>query len=238
MIFYFSGTGNSLYVAQQLAGLLGEGVYSMAEPPPDAPVGGKGERIGFVFPSYYGNLPRIVRRFIAALDIRPETYVFGVVTMGGGGLGSITMLERALAQKHGKLQYGCGILMPANYIVKYNPMFFGRTAQSGPKIRGIAEDIRAGERHVRKGWLTSAMLYRNIEKLDSKFFAEDKCTGCGGCERVCPVGNIAMADGRPTWLHHCEHCMACLHRCPAEAIQYGEKTKKRRRYYNSEVEGK
>ena len=235
MIFYFSGTGNSLYVAQKIAEISGDQVCSMAEYKPDHQIGGKNEKIGFVFPSYYGNLPRIVQNFISKLSIRPDTYIFGVVTMGGAGLGSITMLEKALAEKGMVLKYGCGIRMPANYIVNYNPMFFGRTEKSGEKIRKIADDIQSEKILVKKGRIISAHLYKKIEELDRSFFAESQCSGCGLCERVCPVGNIKMTDNRPEWLHHCEHCMACIHRCTEKAIQYGQKTKKRRRYYNAEV---
>ena len=105
MLFYFTGTGNSQYVAQKIAEALGDRVYSMAAYELEGRIGGKGERIGFAFPSYYGHLSRIVKNFISRLDIRPDTYIFGVVTMGGAGLGSITMLEKALAEKKLTLSY-------------------------------------------------------------------------------------------------------------------------------------
>ena len=236
MIFYFSGTGNSLYVAQKLANKLSENeVFSMADSKPDKQIGGKADKVGFVFPSYYGNLPRIVREFVSCLNIHPDTYVWGVVTMGGVGQGSISALQKVLDDKGLALKYGRGITMPANYIVNYNPMFFGRTAKSDKKIQRIADEIKSETILLKKNSITSNNLYENIEALDKAFFAESECSGCGLCERVCPVGNIQLTDKKPVWLHHCEHCMACIHRCPKQAIQYGEKTKKRRRYYNSGV---
>ncbi len=236
MIFYFTGTGNSLYVAQKLTENLGDTeIYSMAKYQPEHLIGGKDKKIGFIFPSYYGNLPRIVRSFINKLNIHPDTYLFGVVTMGGLGSGSITMLEKLLAEKNLKLKYGNSILMPGNYIVNYNPTFFGRTAKSVKKIQRITDDIKAERTLVKKGKIIDDRLYKNIEELDKAFFVESGCSGCGLCEKICPVENIKITHNRPEWLHHCEHCMACIHRCPQKAIQYGDKTKKRRRYYNSEV---
>ena len=236
MIFYFTGTGNSLFVAQKLADKLGDtGVFSMADNKPDEQIGGKAEKVGFVFPSYYGNLPRIVRDFISGLNIRPDTYTWGIVTMGGMGQGSISALQKALSEKGLALKYGRGILMPANYIIKYNPMFFGRTAKSVKKIQKIADDIRSEKIMLKKNRVTSNNLYENIEELDKAFFVESVCSGCGVCEKICPVKNIQLTDNRPEWLHHCEHCMACIHRCPQKAIQYSTKTKTRRRYYNGDA---
>lgn len=236
MIFYFTGTGNSLYVAKRLSEKLDEpDVYSMAEYKQDDQIGGKDKIIGFVFPSYYGNLPRIVREFINGLDIHIDTYIFGIITMGGYGLGSVTMLEKALAEKNLKLKYGRGILMPANYIVKYNPMFLKRTAKSNKKIQQITDDIKLKKTLIKKSSIISDNLYKNIAELDKEFFFESQCSGCGLCEKICPVENIQLTDNRPEWRHHCEHCMACIHRCPQKAIQYGVKTKKRRRYYNTDA---
>jgi hypothetical protein len=118
-IFYFSGTGNSLYVAKKLAGSIGGcNIYSMAHSHPTEQIGGANEQIGFIFPSYYDNLPRIVQRFITDRQIHPETYIFGIVTMGRpfGQSGSINMLQKTLGEKGLDLQYGQRVVMPRNYI--------------------------------------------------------------------------------------------------------------------------
>ena len=54
-----------------------------------------------------------------------------------------------------------------------------------------------------------------------KFYATDRCTSCGMCERICPLKNIDIKEGKPVWKDRCTHCMACICRCPAEAIEYG-----------------
>ena len=246
-IFYFSATGNSLYVAKKLAGLLGETtIHSMATYQPGEQLGGEDEAIGFIFPSYYGNLPRIVSKFIAGLDIHPSTWLFCLSTMGISlGTGSLKYCQKALNKKGLELQYGCGVTMPRNYIIKYNPLS-AETAEkynkrADDKLAQVANDVKTKKTGINMGfvswgfYLSTDTLYKNIEALDNAFFVESHCNGCGLCEKACPVQNIKLVDGKPEWQHHCEHCVACIHLCPQEAIQYGTKTKRRRRYHNPDV---
>ena len=70
-VFWFSGTGNSLYAAKRLSSGLGDmPIVQITDEQPSEAVGGEGARIGFVFPSYYLNLPRAVRAFIEKLEIK------------------------------------------------------------------------------------------------------------------------------------------------------------------------
>jgi len=238
-IFWFSGTGNSLYAAKQLAaGLENSVLYPMKSGVPQKAVGGTGEKIGFVFPSYYGNLPRYVRHFAEKIEIASGTYVFAVVTMGGLGQGSVAELEKILIGKNLRLDYGRGILMNGNYVINYNPAdsekFKSKLLKISEKLRGISLEISAGKRIVKKIRITAANLYKNTEQLDAAFHAENSCAKCGQCARICPVQNIKL-EKKPVWQHHCEHCVACISWCPIGAIQYGESTKTRRRYRNPEI---
>jgi Pyruvate/2-oxoacid:ferredoxin oxidoreductase delta subunit len=237
-IYWFSGTGNSLYAAKCLAdGLGGALLYPMSSGVPTGAAGG--EKTGFVFPSYYGNLPRIVRSFVEKLEVKPESYIFAVVTMGALGQGSIAALESVLMKKNLHLDYGVGIIMPANYVIKYNPAnkakVEGRLDRVAKKIGAISSQIAAGVQSVKKLKITTGNLYKNIEALDADFFVEDSCTACGQCAKLCPVGNIRIDGGKPVWLRHCEHCVACINWCPAQAIQHGTETKTRRRYQNPRI---
>ena len=239
-IFYFTGTGNSLYVAKRLADKLGDSaLHAMASYRPTGQIGGAKESIGFVFPSYYGSLPRLVRRFIEGLDISADTWLFGIVTMGapfGLGNGSAVALEKALADKGLQLRYCVGLTMPRNYVLKYNPLSadsgIQHNAKADRRTAAIAGEIKAQKSRIQKCFITSNKLYENIEALDADFHVESHCNGCGQCEKICPVQNIVLVDSRPTWQHHCEHCVACISWCPQGAIQYGAETKKRRRYHN------
>ena len=57
------------------------------------------------------------------------------------------------------------------------------------------------------------------------------CTGCGGCARSCPLGNIAMQPGgTPHWGNRCAMCLRCYHSCPRNAVAYGKATAGKGRY--------
>ena len=239
-IFWFSGTGNSLYAAKVLTKTLIDIplVQITEEEPPEA-VGGEGTIVGFVFPSYYLNLPRAVRAFVERLEIRQGTYIFTIVTMGAIGHGSISALKSALKAKGLKLNYGKGIKMPDNYILLYNPTDPNKCDdllnKNDVMLKRFAEDIISRKHSVTKCPLVMNSMYKNIEKLDAKFSVKDSCSGCGVCERICPVKNIKIENGKPVWLHRCEHCVACISWCPERAIEYGNKTDKRNRYCNPRI---
>ena len=246
IIYWFSGTGNSFTAAKLLAELIGDtAIVPMAGGiPASEAVGGDGCKIGFVFPSYYGDLPRIVRAFVEKLNISAGTELFVVVTMGAFGQGSVKAMEELLAAKGLCLSYGVGVRMPANYILSYDPALFGAKSagrvksklnKADRKIRKIAEDIAGGKQKLETNAIMAKTLYTNIAALDSNFSVTEKCTGCGLCVKICPVGNIKLTNGKPDWQHHCEHCVACISWCPAAAIEYGQKTKQRTRYRNPRV---
>ena len=82
MIFYFSGTGNTRWVAQFLAQELNDTLRFI----PDE-IGGdmhyklkEGERLGFVFPCYGWGVPPFVERFIEQVQIEKVDYLYFITT--------------------------------------------------------------------------------------------------------------------------------------------------------------
>ncbi len=246
-IFYFSATGNSLEIARKIKKELKDCVIKpMVSKVPWETVGGPGESVGFIFPVYYNGLPRLVKQFIEKLTIHSGTYCFAIANSGGTRANPLGMLEDVLSEKQIHLSYVEEVKMPGNYIV-------GHQIPSSEKVKELLEDaahkvkeitraISVGERKpvIRKAELWSKLtnriyLYKNINEWDEKFLTTDRCTGCGLCAGVCPVCNIKMEERHPVWQHNCERCLACIHWCPCEAIEYGKKTVGRRRYHNPNI---
>src|SRR5574344_894721 len=120
MIYYFSGTGNSKWVAQQLAETLNDRVISIAE----AINKGEyryhltpGERIGWVFPIHSWGVPPVVLDFISKwhiYDYEPSTYCYMVCTCGDDIGRSVEQWRKALGFIKGNAAFS--IQMPNCYI--------------------------------------------------------------------------------------------------------------------------
>lgn len=249
VLYWFSGTGNSLMAAKALAEALGGTELisiprAMRSPAPPA------RRTGVVFPVYSFGPPALVVEFLKQVPVEAGGYVFTLAT-NGGMVGAAHRIVRAALRARGiGLAAGWSITMPGNCIPLHAAPGAARQqklfAASAGKVRRIAEAVRAGARGRLEDslaplrWLAPAV-YRQAMKhfpqADRRFRATEACTHCGLCERVCPVDNVRMEDGLPQWLGHCQACCACLNWCPVEAIQYGQRTVGRRRYRHPEVTG-
>jgi ferredoxin len=252
ILYYFTGTGNSLAVAEGLCRHLGDcelvPVALAARTP--GPVVPAADRIGIIAPVYFSGLPSIVADFSRRLDLSKVPFTFAVMTLGGsGGAAALHQLDRILKDNPGTrgLDAAFMVKMPGNYILMYGATKGSRIerilAKSGRQVEEIAGMV---EREVQKrpsaplfGSLVQRMIYpkfiTGVHDADRKFTVDDRCTSCGRCVEVCPVENIRLEEGRPVWLHHCEQCMACIQFCPTEAIQAGKKTEKRERYHHPGV---
>ncbi|MDH7511079.1 MAG: EFR1 family ferrodoxin [Methanolinea sp.] len=246
ILYYFTGTGNSLAVARELSSVIGDCklVPIVSEMKKGGPIEPRADRVGIVNPLYFFGLPSIVAEFAQRLDLSHAGYTFSVITLGGwGASAAFSQLDRILKGRPGKrgLDAAFSIRMPGNYILMYDSPDTESVERilkkSGSLIKETGEMVKAGKK-VSSAWSPAAalvhyMVYprfiRHVHGADAQFSVDDRCNGCGTCARVCPVDNIRIGNDRPAWLHHCEQCMACIQCCPANAIQ-AEKTEGRRRY--------
>lgn len=247
-IFCFSATGNSLFVSRELAKLLGDVTLVPINAQTLKQMHGIPDLIGFVFPVYFCGIPKLVRDFVLSLDIKPTTYIFTVSTLGGSDYLSHQQIDQLLETKNSRLSYHAAIAMPGNYQLMYNTASGERQTKLFAKARNrialIIDDIKSKRIKPlthKKGLLAQFFdyyyrkAYNNFGGKDYNFRATEACVHCELCAKVCPVQNILMKDAKPSWQGKCQLCLACLHWCPTQAIQYLNKTVKRRRYHHPEI---
>lgn len=238
MIFYFSATGNSRWVAEELARQLDDRAVDLVSFVKNntVPDMSGDERLGIVFPIHAWGPPEIVLRFAKGLAPGPETHVFAAATCGSETGYAFEVLDEVLP-----LHASYSVRMPNNYIISHdvNPPALVREklGRAPAVIARMAQGVKARRREIiasRGGFspAQSRACYENFLKRldDGPFFAENRCVGCGVCAGVCPLNNIRLADGKPAWQGQCMQCMACISHCPTRAIQYGQYTQKKGRY--------
>ena len=251
VIYYFTGTGNSLAAGRKIAAALGGcelvPIASLAKTP--GAIAPEADRVGIVCPVYFSGLPAMVTAFAKRLDTAPAGYLFAVVTHGGGGgAAALRQLDGILGERAGRgLDAGFAVSMPGNYILMYEPPTGEKRdrllAAADADLEAIANRILKEERpklpNSPVARIIRALIYprflSRVQGEDRKFTVDDRCTSCGTCAAVCPAGNIDMVDGRPVWNHRCELCCGCTHLCPAGAIQAGSRTEGRGRYRHPDV---
>lgn len=235
MIFYFSGTGNSEWVARQLARLTGDEACDITtlKKLPDLD---SNRQLGFVFPIYAWGAPEIVAKFAKKLP-QTQAFTFGVCTCGA---------EAGLALKQFSKLYplssSYSLVMPNNYILGSDTDEEGEIRQkitaARAELERISGEIQRQEPvyRVHEGGLAGVKShlvnfgFNKFARSAKPFFAGDNCNGCGLCERNCPAHAITLQDGKPVWAAQCYQCLRCINECPRQAIQYGKSTAGRRRY--------
>jgi ferredoxin len=249
-LYYFTGTGNSLWAAQELARHIPDAtLVPMAQLIHEGKevIAPKG-RVGFIFPVYIGGPPLIVAEFAEKITLTDADEIFALVTMGEAGEGAWKRLNNILKKRSHPMHAAYSVKMPTNYMLFRDVLPEDQktdviaTAQSD--IERIAGKIIRGERGLEKGpflinFFNSALyplLKGQLRAQGARFWVDEKCNHCGTCERVCPAYNITVVGTNPPeWGNACESCFACINYCPQSAIQSGNKTGTRGRYHHPDI---
>ena len=242
-VLFFTGTGNSRYVAEKIAEA---GKCELIDLRPQIkkniqePV--KDEEVVFVTPTYAWKIPKAVEEWIELADLSEVKKAWFVMTCGDS-IGNACQYNRELSVKKGMEYMGTApIVMPENYIAMFNTPSKAESkriiTKSRPAIERTCECVKKGEKFPPvRVTVGQYLLTRVVNPAFGKFFIKgyafsvgDECNSCGKCAELCVMNNILMQDGRPEWGEGCIHCMACISYCPKAAIQYGTATETRERY--------
>lgn len=244
MILYFSGTGNTEYLAESLSKQLDDEVINLFDDIKNNRQGDFYSEKPFVIisPTYGWRVPRFLSHYLKRSNFSGNKDIYVIMNFGSSSGNADKYIRRDI-QTLGLHYRGLyEIKMPENYLA----LFELDSDDANAKIVNEAsnEIVNAGNLiladknfnkpkiSLLKRFLSSAVndiFFKFIVK-DKKFYSTDKCIQCGVCAKVCVLNNIDYIDGFPNWNGNCTHCMACVSKCPTGAIEYGKKTVGKDRY--------
>ncbi len=243
MILYFTGTGNSRYVAERIAKITSDETVSINNKLKnnDTSTITVHGRLIFVVPTYAWRIPAIVRDWILKTEFVGAKNTWFVMTCGSE-IGNSEKYNKKLCEEKGFAYMGTAqVVMPENYIIMFNSPEKNEIETIFSKAESIIENTtkliaenksfptpRNNLQDKFMSGLINQLFYPMF--VTKGFHADNKCTSCQKCVKVCPLNNIKIKDGKPTWDKNCTHCMACISYCPTEAIEYGKKTVGKPRY--------
>ena len=253
MIFYFSGTGNSKWIASEVATYQNEKLISIAEEMIDLTSSFQysledSEMVGFVFPVYSWAPPAIVMEFIKKISFTNynNQYIFFICSCGDEVGLTQKIMNEIVCKKEWRWNAGFSIIMPNNYVslpgfdTDPKELEQKKLDNSVVEIKRINEILANRTENCfecKKGsfaFLKSRIinpLFNKYQVTAKPFHVTDDCISCGLCEKHCPMHNVKV-EGKPVWGDNCTSCLACYHICPRHAIHYGKATLKKHQYFH------
>ena len=253
MIIYFSGTGNSKYVADMLSQQLN---YQSVNAGQMIKKGIKGDFESkhpwvFVAPTYSWQIPHVFEKFIKESSFKGSKIAYFIMTCGEDIGNSQAKIKSICNDINLEYKGVAEVVMPDNYIAMY-PVSSEEESEiiikkAIPIIKnyaniikeeGVLQDKKIVIADKIKSSIVNPLFYKFMAKSKKFKVTTDKCISCGKCSNMCALNNINLKDGLPKWGNNCTHCMACISYCPTKAIEYGKisvgKTRYKCKTYNKE----
>lgn len=246
MVLFFSATGNTEFIARQLALKLGDDCLNLLDRVKRGDHTPLHSDKPFIIcaPVYVCEMPRFLAKYLKQQTFTGSREVYFIFTSGGYA-GISGQLAKAMVRKK-KMKYlgHAEFKMPRNYVANdHYPMLPAEQVQerilnSCRHLEEVVADIQAGRKlKARHVWLLETIITVPFNPVWSKlkyktddFYVTEGCVGCGRCERLCPLNNISLKERKPVWGQECTHCMACIANCPTEAIEYGTISQTKEKY--------
>lgn len=240
IVFYFTATGNSLFIAKQLS----DSPLSIPQELKKTDLIYEADEIGFVFPDYAAAVPVIVREFVEKAQFK-ASYMFSVITFGNASVNVAEWWDDWAKVKGLHQNYINTILMVDNYLPVFDMNEQIRIdKKTDENMAAIIGDISGHKNFIapsEMGWFTKEMLQgmqdmhfsqrsEQLIKLDA-----DKCIQCTTCTEVCPRGNFSLASGELQISGKCEFCLACVQNCPQHALSLERERNKEARYRHPDI---
>ncbi len=237
-LYYFTGTGNSLYVAKEIKSKLNDNAILTPITNDTNYIKSESEMVGIIYPTYDLDAPLIVKQFAGKVVIPEDSYLFLYATSGGMTGNSIYSIKKILAKRDIHIRNSFATTFPDNSIVVSKDRLINektlllaeeKVLNDCMDIVNMSTDITKTNQRIS---LSNKILGKVLEIMVKYFYQfanikeDDNCTGCTTCSRVCPINNIQIENNRPVFSNNCEMCLRCIHTCPQKALKYKRMPKK------------
>lgn len=244
LVFYFTGTGNSKYVADYISEKIKDEKVSINE------ILKYHKEVSFtsekpfviVAPIYAWRLPIVVENFVRRSSFYGSRKLYFIGTMESE-TGNCDKYCNKLCKAKGMEFMGfCGVPMPSNYVISDimldEAAIEKKLEEAIPFMEKISNHILNSNK-IYKADKTSAsgiksgivnLLFHRFMVSSKDYVVSEECIGCKKCEEICMMNNISLKDGKPQFADQCTNCYACIHHCPKQAINIKGKTEGHGRY--------
>lgn len=246
MVLYYSATGNTEFIAKEIANRLDDECVDLLNriKTQDYTEFHSDKPYIICAPVYVCEMPRFLSKYLKKQSFSGNKNVYFIFTSGGYCGISGQLAKWMFNKKKMKYMGHAEFKMPRNYMANdAYPMLSKEEVEERiinsykmiePTVATIKEGGKLKARHI---FLFETIITVPFNPVWSKyklrakdFYYTDKCIGCGKCTKLCPLNNIEMKDNRPVWGEQCSHCMACIGNCPVRAIEYGNITQEKEQY--------
>ena len=202
MIFYFSATGNTQYVAERLAKATNDHTVSIRECMQSGQRSfrlGKDENFGIVMPTYFQGMPFFLQEFVSSLKLEDEGdthYANAVSTCGVSNGNSGSQAVRAAEKAGIHLDSTFCIHMVDNWLPHFDmhDAFYIQSAEKTAEenLKEVCVKVAAKEKGIYlEDHLGSEKETERADAYDESrktalFLVNDSYVGCGKCAGQCP----------------------------------------------------
>ncbi len=253
VLFYFSGTGNTRYIARRICDTLNEHGYEATAisienlNSMEARIQiDNSSVVGLGWPIYGSDIPAIMQSFIKSMPIADGKPLLTFCTqMAFSGDGAVVM-RRQLESKGYVQKWAMQFNMPNNVSVKGIPLSvcddyamheekYLKTAREKAdnfafKVLNNVEDINGATIFNTIAAMSQrpAFKYLMHDAAKKKIGVNDDCNGCGMCVQMCPKNVFKLDSGKAyrANVKECTLCLRCTNFCPQGAVTVFKSVKK------------
>jgi len=245
LTIYFSGTGNTKYVAELFSRKMDAACYSIEADADFSAEVKRHDTIAVCYPIYGSRVPLIMREFVAKHmdDFKGKKLIIFVTQLVFSGDGA-RILTDLFPANHVNVIYAEHFSMPNNisntFFLRQRSLksHAKKARKADRKMDRVCHDIRNGKVKLRgfsafskligkvqgKPWQGDSsntdpsegtMEYR--AKCGVKIDAD--CNACNICVKCCPMNNFENVQGIIMPKDNCTVCYRCINLCPKKAIR-------------------